>query len=334
MDAIARSSAWITTLFDALQQHEHICPVLHDQTASYDRDRLRPPPPRLDLDWYRFCRDTSKPRMIQHKNEAKTFYRFLSIVYDHIVNPGHWTVDMRTDALEPAKLDDPTLKVRPRLHMCACWTTNEVLRRLSTCAHTQLQHLPRCATMFRLGKMLQTIMTHASLRAQVVDVGGGTGFCTQGIVQNIPPQNVTLIDQSPHQLAKARGKPDLQGVTIMEVRHWRLDRFMAVSESLDALDQISASKGRAPSGRCERKQNELQTCVCRAMRRTFRSPPTALIAMCRQEVLVRRLQSDPCCNCSLFGCLVLSSSGGCEHECCACCAEYWPEPQRGIKCVL
>ena len=49
--------------------------------------------------------------MIQHKNEAKTFYRFLSIVYDHIVNPGHWTVDMRNDALEPAKLDDPTLKV-------------------------------------------------------------------------------------------------------------------------------------------------------------------------------------------------------------------------------
>lgn len=56
-------------------------------------------------------RDPSKPRMIQHKNEAKTFYRFLSIVYDHIVNPGHWTVDMRTDALEPAKLDDPALKV-------------------------------------------------------------------------------------------------------------------------------------------------------------------------------------------------------------------------------
>lgn len=52
--------------------------------------------------------------MIQHKNEAKTFYRFLSIVYDHIVNPGHWTIDMRTDALEPAKLDDPTLKACPQ----------------------------------------------------------------------------------------------------------------------------------------------------------------------------------------------------------------------------
>ena len=52
-------------------------------------------------------------------------------------------------------------------------------------------------------------------------MGGGTGFCTQGVVQSIPPQNVTLIDQSPHQLAKARRKPDLQGVTILEVRRMR-----------------------------------------------------------------------------------------------------------------
>jgi MPBQ/MSBQ methyltransferase len=51
----------------------------------------------------------------------------------------------------------------------------------------------------------------------VVDVGGGTGFCTQGIVKTISPMNVTLVDQSPHQLAKARKKPDLHGVTIMEV---------------------------------------------------------------------------------------------------------------------
>lgn len=42
---------------------------------------------------------------------------FLSQVYDHIVNPGHWTVDMRTDALEPAQLDDPNLKVGT----CARW---------------------------------------------------------------------------------------------------------------------------------------------------------------------------------------------------------------------
>lgn len=59
-----------------------------------------------------YSRDlSSTPRLIQHKNEAKFFYRFLSIVYDHIVNPGHWTVDMRDAALAPAELEDSTLKV-------------------------------------------------------------------------------------------------------------------------------------------------------------------------------------------------------------------------------
>ena len=55
------------------------------------------------------------------------------------------------------------------------------------------------------------------MATQVVDVGGGTGFATQGIVRTVPPANVTLLDQSPHQLAKARRKADLQGVTILEV---------------------------------------------------------------------------------------------------------------------
>ncbi len=49
-----------------------------------------------------------------------------------------------------------------------------------------------------------------------MDVGGGTGFCTQGIVEHVLPTNVTLIDQSPHQLDKARNKEDLQGVTILQ----------------------------------------------------------------------------------------------------------------------
>ena len=49
-------------------------------------------------------------------------------------------------------------------------------------------------------------------------MGGGTGFCTQGIVRSVPPRNVTLLDQSPDQLRRARGKADLQGITILEVR--------------------------------------------------------------------------------------------------------------------
>ena len=34
------------------------------------------------------------PRLIQDKDAAKWFYAFLAQVYDKIVNPGHWTVDM------------------------------------------------------------------------------------------------------------------------------------------------------------------------------------------------------------------------------------------------
>ena len=49
-------------------------------------------------------------------------------------------------------------------------------------------------------------------------MGGGTGFCTQGVVKaGVAPHNITLIDQSPQQLDKARAKADLQGVTIVEV---------------------------------------------------------------------------------------------------------------------
>jgi MPBQ/MSBQ methyltransferase len=99
-------------------------------------------------------------RFIQHKNEAKAFYAFLAQVYDYVVNPGHWTTDMRDEALVPADLSSPTLSV--------------------------------------------------------CDVGGGTGFCTQGIVKSVLPTNVTLLDQSPHQLSKARAKKDLEGVTIVE----------------------------------------------------------------------------------------------------------------------
>ncbi|KAL0036118.1 hypothetical protein WJX79_004122 [Trebouxia sp. C0005] len=51
---------------------------------------------------------------------------------------------------------------------------------------------------------------------KVCDVGGGTGFCTLGVVETVKPENVTLVDQSPHQLSKAKAKPALQRVTIKE----------------------------------------------------------------------------------------------------------------------
>lgn len=45
---------------------------------------------------------------------------------------------------------------------------------------------------------------------QVIDVGSGTGFTTQGIVQRVPAEQVSCVDQSPHQMAKAKAKADLQ----------------------------------------------------------------------------------------------------------------------------
>lgn len=105
-------------------------------------------------------RPASQPRFIQHKKEAFWFYRFLSIVYDHIINPGHWTEDMRDEALEPADLYSRNLRV--------------------------------------------------------VDVGGGTGFTTLGIVKHVDAKNVTILDQSPHQLAKAKKKEPLKECKIIE----------------------------------------------------------------------------------------------------------------------
>lgn len=100
--------------------------------------------------------------LIQHKREAFWFYRFLSIVYDTVVNPFHWTREMRDRSLAQAQLESPN-------------------RDLKT-----------------------------------VDVGGGTGFCTEGVAQYVDTQHITLLDQSPHQMAKAKAKKSLEGVTFVE----------------------------------------------------------------------------------------------------------------------
>jgi len=43
----------------------------------------------------------------------------------------------------------------------------------------------------------------------IVDVGAGTGFTTEGIVANVDAAHVTMVDQSPHQLARAEKRPTL-----------------------------------------------------------------------------------------------------------------------------
>ncbi len=44
----------------------------------------------------------------------------------------------------------------------------------------------------------------------VLDAGAGTGFTTEGIVARVDPARVTMLDQSPHQLARSRSKPALE----------------------------------------------------------------------------------------------------------------------------
>ncbi|KAK7391774.1 hypothetical protein VNO78_20195 [Psophocarpus tetragonolobus] len=93
-------------------------------------------------------KSASQPGFVQYKKKAFLFFRFLAtIVYDHVINPCHWTEDMRDEALEAADLYNHKMRV--------------------------------------------------------VDVEGGTAFTTLGIVKHVDARNVTILDQSPHQLATA-----------------------------------------------------------------------------------------------------------------------------------
>ncbi|MEM8909167.1 MAG: methyltransferase domain-containing protein, partial [Bacteroidota bacterium] len=49
----------------------------------------------------------------------------------------------------------------------------------------------------------------------VIDVGSGTGFTTEGIVRRVASEQVTCVDQSPHQMAKAKAKKELLGCTFI-----------------------------------------------------------------------------------------------------------------------
>ena len=44
---------------------------------------------------------------------------------------------------------------------------------------------------------------------ETLDAGAGTGFTTEGIVAHVDPARVTMLDQSPHQLARAARRPAL-----------------------------------------------------------------------------------------------------------------------------
>ena len=45
---------------------------------------------------------------------------------------------------------------------------------------------------------------------KTIDVGSGTGFNTEGLVRHVDAEHITCLDQSPHQMAKAKQKETLQ----------------------------------------------------------------------------------------------------------------------------
>jgi MPBQ/MSBQ methyltransferase len=47
---------------------------------------------------------------------------------------------------------------------------------------------------------------------ETLDAGAGTGFTTEGIVAHVDGERVTMLDQSPHQLARAARRPGLGAV--------------------------------------------------------------------------------------------------------------------------
>jgi MPBQ/MSBQ methyltransferase len=112
-------------------------------------------------------------RFLQHKEEAYWFYRYLSIGYDHWINPWFYTPKMRDSGLEIARLSRRDL--------------------------------------------------------DVVDVGAGTGFATEGIARHVDPTRIHALDQSDYQQAKAKKKETLRGVHFYlgdaEQLPWETDRF-------------------------------------------------------------------------------------------------------------
>jgi MPBQ/MSBQ methyltransferase len=70
--------------------------------------------------------------------------------------------------------------------------------------------------LFWTPKMRDRALAAARLDApglDTLDAGAGTGFTAEGIVARVDPAHVTMLDQSPHQLARAAGRATLADCT-------------------------------------------------------------------------------------------------------------------------
>jgi tRNA (cmo5U34)-methyltransferase len=80
----------------------------------------------------------------------------------------------------------------------------------------------------RYEELIEKIVVHPDLffgstvdwipdeRIRVLELGSGTGYVTERILEKNPDAEITCIDMTPEMLAVARKKPSLAGVTFME----------------------------------------------------------------------------------------------------------------------
>ena len=86
-------------------------------------------------------------------------------------------------------------------------------------------------------------------------------------METVKPENVTLVDQSPHQLSKAKAKPALQRVTIKEVCFGVLQLQILIRASLlEESDRWSAIQ---TSATAKTAQSEGQLCYSTQPTSTF-----------------------------------------------------------------
>ena len=96
----------------------------------------------------------------------------------------------------------------------------------------------------------------------VLDAGAGTGFTTEGIVARVEAASVTMLDQSPHQLARSRAKPALAAARGC----WATPR---TSLSTTTRSTATSRPARSSTGRTRSAASPRPTAWCEPVRRAL-----------------------------------------------------------------
>ena len=101
----------------------------------------------------------------------------------------------------------PSRRVTDR---CGCCSTRPRRTGSTACSRSSTTAgSTRCSGRRRCARARSSRPRFDERSLRTLDVGAGTGFTTEGIVEHVDAARVTMLDQSPHQLARARTKPSL-----------------------------------------------------------------------------------------------------------------------------